>query len=256
MKLFQRRKPRKTNARTNVSANERYIAAVKELLKNHSLERAMEFAVGGEFKAIGSLEVTTLKHFGLKDDGYLIDVGCGSGRLAQPLSRVFQGKYLGIDVVPQLIDFARQNVQRADWRFKLTEGFTIPEKDGVADMVCFFSVFTHLSHEQSYLYLQEAKRVLKPGGRILFSFLDFSVPGHWPVFEAAMGDASTSSQPLIVFLSKEAIPVWASHLGLTVQSIQDGDNADIPLRDPVVFESGVVMRDRGTVGQSVCVLSA
>src|SRR6266404_1747053 len=252
MKIFRRQESRKANARASVSTNERYIAAVKELIANHGLERAMELFVGGEFEAIGNLEVATLKHFGLSDDGYLIDVGCGSGRLAQPLSRIFQGKYLGIDVVPHLVDFARQNIKRPDWQFKVTKGLTIPERDGVADMVCFFSVFTHLLHEQSYLYLLEAKRVLKPGGKILFSFLDFVVPGHWPVFEAAIGDLSTSSQPLSVFLSKEAIPVWAAHLGLTVQSIQDGDNADIPLPDPVVFESGAVMRDRGTVGQSVC----
>jgi ubiquinone/menaquinone biosynthesis C-methylase UbiE len=254
MKIFQRRKPRGTSTRADV-ANERYIAAVEEIIQNHSLDRAMGLAVGGEFEAMGKLEVAALKHFGLKDDEYLIDVGCGSGRLAQPLSRTFQGKYLGIDVVPPLIDFARQSVRRPDWRFEVTEGLTIPEKDSVADMVCFFSVFTHLSHEQSYLYLKEAKRVLKPGGKILFSFLDFAVPSHWHVFEAAIGGLSSGTQPLIVFLNKEAIPVWASHLGLTVQSIQDGDKATIPLQEPVVFEKGSVMTGLGTLGQSLCVLS-
>lgn len=255
MKLFQRREPQKTKARADVSANERYITAVRELIQSYSLDQAMELAVGGEFEAMGKLEVATLKHFGLKDDAYLIDVGCGSGRLAEPLSRVFEGKYLGLDVVPQLIEFARQKVTRPGWRFELTEGFSIPEKDGVADMVCFFSVFTHLLHEQSYPYLQEAKRVLKPGGKILFSFLDFAVSGHWPLFEVAMG-ALGSSQPMIVFLCKEAIPVWASHLGLTVESIQDGDKHYIPLAHPVVFGNGAVMKELGTIGQSVCVLSA
>jgi SAM-dependent methyltransferase len=122
-------------------------------------------------------------------------------------------------------------------------------------MVCFFSVFTHLLHEQSYLYLQEAKRVLRPGGKILFSFLDFAVAGHWPLFEVAR-EALGSSQPMIVFLCKEAIPVWASHLGLTVESIHDGDKHYIPLPHPVVFGNGAVMKELGTIGQSLCVLSA
>ena len=254
MKLF-RRKSRETNTRASVSTNQRSIAAVKELVANHGLARAMELFVGGEFEAIGSLEVATLKHFGLADDGYLIDVGCGSGRLAQPLSRTFHGKYLGIDVVPQLIDFARQNIQHPDWRFKVADGRTIPENDAVADMVCFFSVFTHLLHEQSYVYLSEAKRVLKPGGKIIFSFLDFTVPLHWHLFDVATVDVNAGQQ-LTVFISKDAISVWADHLGLKVELIHDGDQGNVPLTSPVVFENGAAMKEMGTIGQSLCVLSA
>lgn len=256
MKFFQRRESQKIKAPADVSANERYKTAVRELIESNGLDRAMELAVGGEFKAMGALEVATLQHFGLAHAEYVIDVGCGSGRLAEPLSQVFTGKYLGLDVVPQLIEFARRKVARPAWRFELTEGFNIPEEDAVADMICFFSVFTHLRHEQSYLYLREAKRVLKPGGKILFSFLDFEVAGHWPLFEVAMGALRSSSQPLIVFLSKQAIPVWASHLGLTVESIHDGDKHYIPLTHPVTFGNGAVMKELGTIGQSLCVLSS
>jgi SAM-dependent methyltransferase len=255
MTFFKRRKQeQEASARPAISGNERYIGAVKGLIENYTLEQAMELAVGGEFDAIGKLEVATLKHFGLKDGDYLIDVGCGSGRLAQPLSRSFQGKYLGIDVVADLTDFCHRNIQRPDWRFEVTEGLNIPEEDDAADVICFFSVFTHLPHEQSYRYLKEAKRVLKPGGKILFSFLDFAVPGHWGVFEAALGDLA-GRLPLIVFLNKEAIPVWASHLGLTIQCIQDGNQSNIPLDEPVVFNNGNVMKDLGTIGQSLCVMS-
>ena len=36
-------------------------------------------------------------------------------------------------------------------------------------MVCAFSVFTHIEHEDSYLYLEEALRIVRPGGRFVFS---------------------------------------------------------------------------------------
>lgn len=235
--------------------NNRYRAVVKTLMKNYAHDEAMKLAVGGEFGALGLLEVATLKHFGLKDDAYLIDVGCGSGRLAQPLSKCFHGKYLGVDIEPNLVKFARQNVRHKDWRFEVTEGFDIPEKDGKADMVCFFSIFTHLLHEQSYIYLSEAKRVLKPGGKIIFSFLDFTVPLHWDLFESAKLDVRAGRQPLTVFISKDAINVWANHLGLKVELIHDGDQGNIPLPEPVVFDGGAVMKDLGTVGQSLCVMS-
>jgi hypothetical protein len=37
------------------------------------------------------------------------------------------------------------------------------------DMIRAFSVFTHIEHEDSYLYLKEALRVVRPGGRFVFS---------------------------------------------------------------------------------------
>lgn len=231
-----------------------YPRLVKSLKQAHGNEQAMKLAVGGEFEAIGFLELETLKHFGLKEDSYVIDVGCGSGRLAKPLSQYLTGRYLGIDIVSDLVNHARQIVGRPDWRFEIAKGLSIPEEDGEADMVCFFSVFTHLLHEQTYLYLQEAKRVLKPGGKIVFSFLDFIIPGHWHVFESNIGDLGVNSQHLNMFISKDAIRVWAEHLGLHVQVIEDGDKPFVPLSKPIVFESGSVVEKVGTIGQSVCVL--
>lgn len=134
------------------------------------------------------------------------------------------------------------------------EGFTIPEDDGRADIVCFFSVLTHLLHEQSYIYLQEVRRVLKPTGKIVFSFLESRIADHWNVFASTVGDVY-GEHPLNVFISRDAIEAWASHLGLRVDVIQDGDKPDIPLPHPVVTEAGLVMKESGTLGQSVCVLS-
>ena len=231
-----------------------YPRLVESLIRDHDTEQAMKLAVGGEFEAMGFLELETLKHFGLGADSYVIDVGCGSGRLAKPLSQYLKGRYLGIDIVPELVDYARRIVGRPDWRFELAGGLSIPEKDGEADVVCFFSVFTHLLHEQTYVYLQEAKRVLKPGGRIVFSFLDFTIPDHWHVFESTVAALGVNSDFLNVFIGKDAIRVWAEHLGLHVQAIEDGDKPSVPLSKPVVFEDGSVVEKVGSIGQSVCVL--
>src|ERR1700704_3527549 len=157
--MFLRRKKR---PQATVAGHPSYPEFVEEILNSHPRDEAMQMAVGGEFEALGLLERALLIQLGLRANDYLIDVGCGSGRLAKPLSDYLAGPYLGIDVVPELVDYARTLVGRTDWRFEVAEGFRIPEQDCRADVVCFFSVFTHLLHEQSYLYLQEAKRVLKP----------------------------------------------------------------------------------------------
>ena len=85
---------------------------------------------------------------------------------------------MGIDIVPEMIPFARDKCERPDWRFVVVEGLSIPEQDNVADYISFFSVITHLTAEESFRYLQDAARTLKQGGKIVASFLDKKVEEH------------------------------------------------------------------------------
>jgi ubiquinone/menaquinone biosynthesis C-methylase UbiE len=213
----------------------------------------MHQAVGGDFAAMGLLERELLKNCGLGENDYLIDVGCGSGRLAKPLSAFLKGRYLGTDIVPDLVRYAQKTVNRPDWRFQVVDGLEIPEADAVADFVCFFSVLTHTPHGQSFAYLREAKRVLKPGGKIVFSYLEYDVPVHWNIFVQNI-DVSKGIHPANVFLSREAIEVWASHLQLRVESLHRGDEAFVPLTEPVKLESGQIFERVAYFGQSVCIL--
>ena len=224
------------------------------LKDTYSFDEAVKRAVGGEFDTIGPLLRETLIYNGLKKDHYVIDVGCGSGRLAKPLSEYLEGKYLGIDVVPDLLNYARRLAQRPDWRFELASGLTIPEKDQQADMVCFFSVFTHLLHEESFVYLREAKRVLKPGGKVVLSFLDFKIDTHWTIFQNDVADIGNGAKPLNVFMSADMLRTWASHLDLEVEIIKDGNTPYIPLSAPITFEDGTTANDRASLWQSICVL--
>src|ERR1700753_1489888 len=126
-------------------------------------QSALEAAVGGDFETVGKLECALLSSLGLSPSSRGVDVGCGSGRLALQLAPLRGLRYLGTDVVPDLLAHARAISRRPDWRFELTNGAAIPCADQWADVVCFFSVFTHLIHEDSYRYLREAKRVVKSG---------------------------------------------------------------------------------------------
>lgn len=229
----------------------RHVAALK---REHAVVKALELAVGGEFDAIGLLEADILRHFGLTADDDVIDVGCGSGRLAKPLAGWLRGHYLGIDVIPELVARAGDIAARPDWDFRVADGLVIPAADDSADIVCFFSVFTHLLHEQTFLYLRDARRVLRPGGRIVFSFLEFSMPSHWDIFAANVADVGVDANHLNMFFGRDAIHAWAAHLELEVVSIEDGDHAFIPLSQPVNFENGAVADGFAALGQSVCAL--
>lgn len=96
--------------------------------------------------------------------------------------------------------------------------------------------------------------VLKPGGSILFTFLEFRIPCHWSIFESSM-DALRRNAHLDQFLSRDAIAAWAEHLQLEVVGLEDGDKPHIPLDEPIIYETdGRVMAGMGNFGQSVAVL--
>ena len=237
---------------TSDSSYNRYIEKlVAENQGKHTYAQIMELAVGGHNEIIGILERELLIQQGLGTKDYLIDVGCGSGRLAEPLSEYLQGKYLGIDVVEQLVNYAQKKVTRPDWEFKVTQGLQIPEQDNKADFVCFFSVLTHLRHEESYLYLKEARRVLKPEGKIVFSYLDFQNPNNWPVFMHNVKSIG-KDEPLNQFISVDAIKIWADRLELQIMSINRGGR--IKLSDEISLD-GTSLKGTHLLGQSVCVLS-
>ena len=86
-------------------------------------------------------------------------------------------------------------------------------------MVCAFSVFTHLLHEQSFVYMEDCRRVLRGGGKLVFSFLEFRVPSHWDVMEANVSALGTGTGVLNQFMSVDGIEAWAKHLNFDVLDI-------------------------------------
>jgi SAM-dependent methyltransferase len=234
----------------STSAYARHVSALEQRIQG---DRAFREAIGGEFVAVGKLEHYLLRSLGLADGHLLVDVGCGSGRLAAQLAPFPSIRYIGCDVVPALLNYARDLCQRPDWHFVATEGQHIPSDDAAADFVCFFSVFTHLLHEDTYRYFLEAKRALRPGGTLVFSFLEFAVPCHWDTFTASLA-RNEHGRHLNQFLDRDAIRAFAAHAGLEVVSLHDGDKPHFPIPEEVVWEGGQRMREFGNLGQSVAIL--
>ena len=149
--------------------------------------RAHQKAVGGDFETVGKLEFQLMRLAGLHPDASVVDVGCGSGRLAGQLAPWLKGAYLGTDILDTLLSHAEELCLRPDWQFVRTDGATIQQRRGPISSV-FFSVLTHISHEETWQYLLEAQRVLKPGGKIVCSFFEFKIRSHWWIFQNTFRD--------------------------------------------------------------------
>ena len=142
------------------------------------------------FERVGQIFLDYFKDLGgLKPDDHVLDVGCGIGRMAIPLTGYLNssGSYEGFDVVPRGIEWCRNNItpQYPNFRFQVSNVYNqrynprgeyqaseyrFPYEDRVFDFVFFASVFTHLLPEDVDNYLYETSRTLKPGGKCLISY--------------------------------------------------------------------------------------
>lgn len=150
----------------------------------------LRLAVGGSFKQIGQ---EFFQYFielgGLQPHESVLDVGCGVGRMAIPLTGYLsdRGSYEGFDIVDVCIQWCRDcispryphfNFQFADIYNKSynptghyrASDYRFPYPDNRFDFVFLTSVFTHILPDGLENYLSEIARVLKPGGRGLMTF--------------------------------------------------------------------------------------
>jgi len=192
------------------------------LIAKHPRDKAMELMVGGgigDYDNVGKAEADLLEEIGLAPGQLVIDLGCGSGRLSTQLAKRYgpEIKYVGIDVVPELIAFARERAEPS-YDFHLTDGTHIPATDASADIVLAFSVMTHLRTKDAKRYIREAHRALKYGGLLVFSFLE-SREGKLAYFKRKIVERVERAAVETHFQSAKIVTSWADQFGFAVQSI-------------------------------------
>lgn len=194
---------------------EDYQQHVQNLLAAHPRDEAMSLAVGGEWDRLGDMLSDFAMQHGVSDGMRLLDFGCGSGRLPYYLNQKCRlSGYVGLDVVEELLAYARERVQAPGYVFQTNHALSLPADLGEFDVICSFSVFTHLLQTEIYLYLRDMKQALVPGGRLMFSFIEMAT--HWSVFELSCEAHAHHGQPhphLNQFIEKSQVSAMLEHLG-------------------------------------------
>ena len=98
----------------------------------------------------------------------VIDLACGTGNAALLAARR-GARVVGMDASPRLLEVARERarIQGVDVDFREGDLLDLPVADGTADVV--LSVFGVVFAPEPAQALREVGRVLRPGGRVLFS---------------------------------------------------------------------------------------
>lgn len=100
----------------------------------------------------------------LTPESKVLDFGVGWGRILRFfLKDVALGNLYGIDVDPTIIEVCRDTGIPGNLSQVNPEG-PLPHSDNIFDLVYAYSVFSHLSERVHIKWLDEIRRVLKPGG--------------------------------------------------------------------------------------------
>jgi SAM-dependent methyltransferase len=154
----------------------------------------------------------------------VLELGCNHGRTALGLLDyvVPPGNYDGLDIMPEQIRFAQNNIQTRypHFHFSLADihnqiynpkgrlnanSFVFPYEAQRFDVIYAASLFTHLMPDAVDNYFKQSRRVLKPGGTCLFSFF---VLDHY-------GGPGTSRDPFYEFNHQ-----WADGTDVAVHDVQ------------------------------------
>jgi SAM-dependent methyltransferase len=135
----------------------------------HAMERSSASAGGSTYSADIIVEAARESRFELGPAKAGLDFGCSSGRVVRLLAATYPDmEWHGCDPLGDAIDWARANLP--DIRFERSPQHPpLPYADASFDLVFAVSIWSHFGEGAALKWLDEMRRVMRPGGRLVFS---------------------------------------------------------------------------------------
>jgi SAM-dependent methyltransferase len=140
--------------------------------------RQLRSQVPGDFRAVGKEFLGHARTLGgLLPEHRLLDIGCGPGRFALPLTGYLSagGRYQGVDTWPEAVDWCNRNIGARFHNFRFdsipapqtdSQGPEIPLEDATFDFATLCAL-SRLDLDSYGRYMAEAGRLLRPGGVLM-----------------------------------------------------------------------------------------
>jgi SAM-dependent methyltransferase len=118
----------------------------------------------------------------------LLDFGCGSGRVARQWAGLRKTEVHGCDYNAAAIAWCQANLPFASWAANQLAP-PLPYQEQSFQLIYALSVFTHFAPDLQDLWMAEMRRVLAPGGFLIFTTMGNSFRPHLTDQELAKFDA-------------------------------------------------------------------
>ena len=107
---------------------------------------------------------------GMEEGDVVVDIGTGRAELLAVAVERGARRAIGVEYAPAAVELARTTIEAhgvADrTEVLLADARALPLEDGIADLVTLLDVVEHLAPDELARTLAEARRVLRPGGRV------------------------------------------------------------------------------------------
>ncbi|MBK5240965.1 class I SAM-dependent methyltransferase [Clostridium sp.] len=163
----------------------------------------------------------TLLKFKIEDNGALLDVGCGIGYFTLPASKLIKNnKVIGIDIVPEILDFARVKAAGINnIEYITSEEYTFPVEGDSFKYVLISNVIHEV--EDKARYFNEVKRVLKDDGYFLIIDWDKRKMEMGPPINHRISICEMMELCSIAgFRTVERVHISPNHYGLRLEKIK------------------------------------
>ena len=155
------------------------------------------------YLTLNDLEVIA-KNLQLEPGSTFLDIGCGKGGPGLKLAEELKLKLIGIDIVADAVRQAEGFQEQFDLAYpaEFREGnfYEIPLEDDSVEAVISIDSLWAATHK--ILALREVKRVLKPGGKFIFTHWDLLANDQAYLLEVASG---------LTLVSREETPGWKGY---------------------------------------------
>jgi glycosyltransferase involved in cell wall biosynthesis/SAM-dependent methyltransferase len=108
-----------------------------------------------------------------------LDFGCSSGRVVRALAAAWpQASWHGCDPNAEAIAWAREHLPPIAFE-RSPQDPPLSYPDGAFDFVCAISIWSHYGAEAAVAWLEEMRRVVRPGGRLVITTHGLQSVAHY-----------------------------------------------------------------------------
>lgn len=151
---------------------------------------------------------------------HVLDIGCGGGLLTNPLA-IDGHDVTGIDLSEHSLEWAKKSDTTASVTYVKADAKKLPMGNGVFDVVCAMDLLEHVDNPEEVI--QEASRVLKPGGLFFFHTFNRTWLSYLLVIKGVEWFVKNTPKDMHLyshFIKPSELQTWCKKNTLHVESIK------------------------------------